>query len=70
VRNRFTGDDEHLGPAALRDFAELSLVNEMDVAEQAPGFLDRHGEFFRRLMVAWTPLLSPAVAAEAARTFG
>jgi hypothetical protein len=70
VQSRFTGDDEELGPATLRDFADLSLVNEVDVAEHDPGFLERHGDYFRRLTLAWTPLLSPAVAAEAARVFG
>jgi hypothetical protein len=70
VRSRFTGDFEELGPEALRDFADLSLVSEMDVAEHAPGFLDRHGDYFRRLTGAWFPILSRAVAADAARVFG
>ena len=65
--DRFTGAGEDLGPDELREFADLSLVNELDVAEHAPAFLDAHGEFFRRLTDTWAALLSPAVTAEARR---
>jgi hypothetical protein len=67
VHDRFTGEVDVLTPAEARDFAELSLVNELDVAEHAPGFRDRHGSFFRRLAADWAPLLRPAVAADAGR---
>jgi hypothetical protein len=70
IRDRFTGDDERLTCADLRDFADLSVVNELDVAEHAPGFVADHGDYLRRLTAAWTPLLSPAVAADAVRVFG
>ena len=70
IRDRFTGEEEQPAEDELRDFADLSLVNELDVAEHAPGVLDRHGAYFRRLTAAWRPLLSPAVAADAARVFG
>ncbi|MCW2633780.1 MAG: hypothetical protein JWQ99_147 [Blastococcus sp.] len=70
VRNRFTGDDEELGSDELRDFADLSLVNELDVAEHATGFLDAHGDWLRRLATCWEPLLSPAVSADARRVLG
>jgi len=70
VWDRFTGTAEELGDDALRDFADLSLVNELDVAEQVPGFVDEHGDYFRRLTASWQELLSPAVAAEASRVFG
>ena len=50
--------------------AALGLVNESDVAEHAPGFLDEHGAWFRRLTAAWEPVLTPAVAVEAVRVFG
>jgi len=53
--------------AALRSFADLSLVNELDVAEHAPGFLDQHGTYFRRLTGAWSRTLSPSVVADARR---
>lgn len=70
VWNRFTGTSEVLGPADLRAFTDLSLVNELDVAEHAPGFLDQHGDYFRRLTESWAPLLSPSVLADARRVFG
>jgi hypothetical protein len=70
VWDRFTGACEALGLDDLRDLADLTLVNELDVAEQAPGFLDEHGDYFRRLTNTWRPVLSPAVTEEARRVLG
>lgn len=70
VRNRFTGGSEVLDESALQAFADLSLVNELDVAEHAHGFLDQHGAYFRRLIQTWSPLPSPSVLADAHRVFG
>jgi hypothetical protein len=70
VHDRFTGEVEVLTDDEARAFVELSLVNELDVAEHAPGFLDRHGDFFRRLTADWAALLGPAVTAEASRILG
>ena len=70
VHDRHTGTAEELDDDRLRDFADLSLVNEIDVAEHATGFLDQHGPFLRRLTQQWAPVLSPAVLADARRTFG
>ena len=70
VHDRHTGTAEVLVDAELRDFADLSLVNEIDVAEHAPGLLEQHGAYFRRLTRGWESLLSPTVAAEARRVFG
>jgi hypothetical protein len=67
VHDRHTGTAEALAVDELRDFADLSLVNELDVAEHAPGFLAEHGGYFRRLTEEWSPVLSPAVLAEARR---
>jgi hypothetical protein len=67
VHDRFTGEVEVLTAEEARAFAELSLVNELDVAEHAPGFLDQHGDYFRRLTTDWGPLLGAAVTAEAQR---
>ncbi len=47
----------------------FDLVNEIDVAEHAAGFLGQHGAYFRRLADEWSPVLNPAVAAEARRVF-
>ncbi len=70
VHDRWTGAAEVLGDEDLRAFADLSLVNELDVAEHDPGVLDRHGDLLRRLARDWEPVLSPAVAAEARRVLG
>ena len=68
--DRRTGAVEQLDPVGVRDLADLSLVNELDVAEHAPGFLDQHGAYFRRLTASWTPVLSPSVIAAARAVFG
>jgi hypothetical protein len=67
VWNRFTGAAEYLGDDELREFVDLSLVNELDVAEHSPGFVEEHGDYFRWLTASWQALLSPAVVAEAER---
>ena len=70
VRDRFTGGTLTLTPEQVRPFTDLSIVNELDVAEQDPGFVPRHGAYFRTLFASWTPLASPAVLAEAHRVLG
>ena len=70
VWDRFTGEASEPAPDELRALADLSLVNELDVAEHQPGFLDRHGDFFRRLAADWAPLLGAPVTAEARRVLG
>lgn len=70
VRDRFTDACDELDTGELRAFADLSIVNEVDVAENSQEFLDRYGDYFRRLTAAWAPLLSPAVLADARRVFG
>lgn len=68
--NRFTGSSEVLDLDHLRAFTDLSLVNEVDIAEHSADFLDRYGNYFRRLTTAWAPVLSPAVLADARHVFG
>jgi hypothetical protein len=70
VWDRFTGTSHELTPTQVRAFADLSLVNELDVAEHSPTFLEQYGDYFRRLATSWEGLLTPAVAAEAARVLG
>ena len=70
IRDRFTGGGEVLDGLELRDFADLSLVNELDVAEHSASFCDEHGAYFRRLTMAWEPLLSAPVLADARAVFG
>jgi|1186.fasta_scaffold106722_2 hypothetical protein len=65
VYNRFTDQTESLDPTELRAFVDLSIVNELDVMEQAPSILEEHGEYFRRLFAAWAPIASPQTISEA-----
>lgn len=67
VWDRFTGVPLPLEPDQVRPFTDLSIVNELDVAEQDPAFVTRHGDYFRTLFDSWAPLASPAVVAEARR---
>lgn len=70
VWDRFTGTAEDLADDELREFADLSLLNELDVAGHAPGFVEQHGEYFRRLTASWQGLLHPTVVQDAYRVFG
>ncbi|GAA2795458.1 DUF6817 domain-containing protein [Crossiella cryophila] len=63
VTDRFTGEVRTLSGDRLAEFVDLSIVNELDVIEQDPTLLAKHGDYFRELFTAWSP-----VAAEALRT--
>jgi hypothetical protein len=69
VVDRFTGEAADLDDAALRDFVDLTVVNEVDVVEHSPGLAARHGAALRALFTTWAALGSPAVMADAAETF-
>lgn len=68
VVDRFTGEAEDLDDAALRDFVDLSVVNEVDVMEHSAELAARHGAALRALFATWEPLGSPAVMADAGRS--
>ncbi|SFN97709.1 hypothetical protein SAMN05660359_00727 [Geodermatophilus obscurus] len=70
VVDRFTGEHHDLTAGELRDLADLSTVDELDVAEHSADFLDRYGAYLRRLVAAWEPLLSPAGREDARRVLG
>ena len=77
VHDRFTGSATTLGADELRGFADLSIVNELDVVEHSTDngrsassraeIAAKYGEYFRSLFAAWTPIASPAVIADARR---
>jgi len=67
IRSRFTGNVEAPTPAGLRDFADLSIVNELDVVEQDPEIAREHGDYFRDVFAGWAALASPSVIADARR---
>ena len=70
VWDRFTGGAHELAPEQTGPFTDLSIVNELDVAEQDATFVPRHGAYFRALFDSWAPLASPAVLADARRLLG
>jgi hypothetical protein len=65
VHSRFHGRIETLSPSQLRDFVDLSIVNELDVVEQSAALAEKYGAFFRRRFDDWRPLASPQVSADA-----
>ena len=67
VHDRFTGQSEHMNASELVPFVDLSVVNELDVIEQNPAMLEKHGDYFDDLFTRWAPVTSPSVIAEARR---
>ena len=64
VWDRFTGTMETLAPEDLRGFADLSIINELDVVEHSTEIAATYGDYFRALFEAWTPIASPMVIAD------
>ena len=56
--------------ADLRAFADLSIVNELDVAERDPAIAERYGDYFRGVFAGWADIASPAVIADAEKVLG
>ncbi|GAA1595007.1 DUF6817 domain-containing protein [Actinoplanes couchii] len=69
VTDRFTGGVVRLADWQVTPFVDLSVVNELDVLEHDPALLAKHREYFTDLFASWEPMMSPAVATEAARLF-
>ena len=65
VWNRFDGSVESLGDDALRDFADLTIVNELDVVEASPAVRAEHGRALADRFESWAAIASPAVVADA-----
>lgn len=70
IWSRFTGHSESPAPQALRAFADLSIVNELDVYERSPEIAAKAGDYFRSVFPTWAPLASPTVLADAGRVLG
>jgi hypothetical protein len=67
VWDRFEGSVETLGPHELRDFVDLSIVNEIDVLAHSPELARTHGGRLAGVIAGWRPLASPAVLEDADR---
>ncbi|MCA2214781.1 DUF6817 domain-containing protein [Jidongwangia harbinensis] len=70
VRSRFTGHIESPAAPALRAFADLCIVNELDVMTHDPVLRAKHAGHLRGLFAGWAALASPSVTAEARRVLG
>ena len=67
VTDRFTGTSEELSGADLRDFVDLTIVNELDVLDHAPALVPKLRPFLQDQIPRWQSLASPAVLSEANR---
>ena len=70
IWSRFTGNSAAPTPAGLRAFADLSIVNELDVCERSPEIAAKAGDYFRSMFPTWAPITSPAVLADARKVLG
>jgi hypothetical protein len=68
VTDRFTGTSEELSGADLRDFVDLTIVNELDVLDHAPALAPKLRPFLQDQIPRWQSLASPTVLTEATRT--
>ncbi|TDD51082.1 hypothetical protein E1263_30460 [Kribbella antibiotica] len=67
VTDRFTGTSEELGGDELREFIDLTIVNELDVLDHAPALEPKLKPFLQEQIPRWQSLASPAVLADAQR---
>ena len=67
VTDRFTGTSEELSGADLREFVDLTIVNELDVLEHAPALAPKLRPFLQDQVPRWQSLASPPVLTEANR---
>jgi hypothetical protein len=67
VTDRFTGTSEELSVADLRDFIDLTIVNELDVLDHAPALAPKLRPFLQDQIPRWQSLASPTVLTEATR---
>ena len=58
--DRFSGAVHCPPPEDRRDFAELTVANELDVLAASPELRAAHGDALAELFTAWRPLLSPS----------
>ncbi len=56
--NRFTGERTRPTVEQRRDFAELTVANELDIATVSPPMRERYGATLLELFTRWRPLLS------------
>jgi hypothetical protein len=67
VTDRFTGTSEELGAADLRDFVDLTIVNELDVLDNDAKRAVKLRPFLQEQLPRWQSITSPGVLTEAQR---
>ncbi|MFE0043734.1 DUF6817 domain-containing protein [Streptomyces albireticuli] len=68
--DRFTGERLRPGLTTRRDFAELTVANELDIVAISPAYRARHGAAFLDLFTRWHPLLSEPARAHCRTVLG
>jgi len=56
--NRFTADKCHLSSDELRDFCELTVANELEIAKDNPEFVQQYGAGLKALFYRMKPYIS------------
>ncbi|MEU9036384.1 DUF6817 domain-containing protein [Streptomyces sp. NPDC048352] len=69
-RDRFTGEEFTPSLQQRRDFAELTVANELDLAKVNESFRERNGAALLDLFTRWSPLLSDAARHEVTAVLG
>jgi len=68
--NRFTGESYYLSDGMLRDFCELTVANEIEIAIDNSAFINQHGKELGLLFINMAPYLSLFAQKAAAEIFG
>ncbi|MDG4862930.1 hypothetical protein P8605_32805 [Streptomyces sp. T-3] len=69
-RDRFTGESFTPALQQRRDFAELTVANELDLAKVNASFRERNGSALLELFTGWAPLLSDAARRDVTAVLG
>ena len=69
-RNRFTLETYQLKLQAVKDFCELTVANELEIAMTSPDFVTQYGSVLLKLFTQMAPLLSPSANRAVTRVLG
>lgn len=70
MRDRFTADESPLEGQALRDFAELTFANELDLARHSEEFRRDYGPAIAPMFARWQQLVTEAAYMEFVEQLG
>lgn len=69
-RNRFTQETYPLNSGLLKDFCELTVANELEIARASSDFIAKHGRGLLKLFTRMAPLLSSGANRAVTRVLG